>query len=519
MVQTIETVNRHPSRAPLEMARLRYPAEPSRLAMAVVSVASALVVFVAWLAVSDLSLLFAGGIALVVGGFFIWVAWQFGRVHLLGDAILVSAETFPEVQNAVDEVRAALQYDRRVDIFVIPNLSPRIQLKSYFGIRALLIEGGAIADMTTPASRSQLLFLLGTYFGAFKAKHDRSAVVELTLDSAGIRRLLAPFVAPWLRTTVYTGDQIAYACSGDFGASISAVHRVLVGRELSPQLAAAGLILQADRVSKSWVLRVAEMLRPEPHATNRFLNLVRFAQQVDPESVLAFRATLSPEINGKLDEALERMSRAGRRNAGVALVTVGVIVLSAMLLFVPLRAVVGGSQADGDPVPIETAVPETPAVPEDPEPVAPEPTAAQVLAATVPATVGETCTDLTPPAPELSDGLLAAIECDGPADPGVDVIQLYAYDSHNSVLSAGATATVGLSESSCVDQGWNLWTDGNGDIGGVLGCYYSEDGATVAAWTNYASDVLVVAWDENVEMSVDDIYVWWQYAAPALALN
>ena len=316
MLQTIETAATQPSRAPLEMERLRYPAEPSRLAMAVVCVACALVVFVVWLAVSNFALLVFGGIGLVIAGFSIWALWQFSRVHLLGDAVLVNSQTFPEVQSAVDEIRATLQYDRRVDIFVIPNLSPRIQLRSYFGIRALLIEGGAIADMTSPASRPQLLFLLGTYFGAFKAKHDRSAIVELVLDSAGIRTILAPFVAPWLRTTVYTGDQIAYACSRDFGASLSAVYRVLVGRELTPQLAASGLILQAERVSKSSVLRMAETLRPEPHATNRFLNLVRFAQQVDPESVLAFRAELSPEVNGVLDEALARMTRAGRRNAG-----------------------------------------------------------------------------------------------------------------------------------------------------------------------------------------------------------
>ena len=205
MLQTIETAATQPSRAPLEMARLRYPAEPSRLAMAVVCVACALVVFVVWLALINFSLLVFGGFALVIAGFSIWALWQFSRVHLLGDAVLVNSQTFPEVQSAVDEIRATLQYDRRVDIFVIPNLSPRIQLRSYFGIRALLIEGGAIADMTTPASRPQLLFLLGTYFGAFKAKHDRSAIVELVLDSAGIRTILAPFVAPWLRTTVYTG--------------------------------------------------------------------------------------------------------------------------------------------------------------------------------------------------------------------------------------------------------------------------------------------------------------------------
>jgi hypothetical protein len=332
------------SAAPLDLESLRYPTEPSRLAMAVVCVACALAVVVVWLVVIDLPSLIFGVVGLVIVGFLLWAALQLGRLRLLGDAVLVSAETFPDIQSAVDEVRAMLQYERRVDIFVVPNLSPRIQLTSYFGVRALLFEGGAIADITATASRPQLLFLLGTYFGTFKAKHDRWPVTELVLDNAGIRTILAPFVAPWLRTTVYTGDQIAYACSRDFRVSLAAVYRVLVGRELSPQLAVSGLILQAARVSRSPVLRVAEMFRPAPHATNRFLNLVRFAQQVDPDSVLAFRGELSHDVNRVLDEALARFARDGRRNFGAALVTVGAVIIGTILVFVGFQAMPSGFQ-------------------------------------------------------------------------------------------------------------------------------------------------------------------------------
>ena len=521
MLQTIETAATHSPGAPLEMQRLRYPAEPSRLAMAVVCVACALVVFVVWVAVIDFTLLVFGGIGLVIFGFTIWALWQFSRVHLLGDAVLVNSQTFPEVQSAVDEIRATLQYDRRVDIFVIPNLSPRIQLRSYFGIRALLIEGGAIADMTSPASRPQLLFLLGTYFGAFKAKHDRSAIVELVLDSAGIRTILAPFVAPWLRTTVYTGDQIAYACSRDFGASLSAVHRVLVGRELTPQLAASGLILQAGRVSRSSVLRMAEMLRPEPYATNRFLNLVRFAQQVDPESVLAFRAGLAPEINGELDEALARMTRAGRRKTAVALVTAGAVVLSTLLLSLPVLASTQASPPD-PPVPTEAPVPpvptEAPVPPEPTEaPVPPEPTAAEALADVVPVTVGVGCTELATPAPQISGGLDAAIGCSGPAQGGIDVIELYSYDSPESYGSAVVAVLQGVEQGSCPQGGWNQWTDGNGVEHGVLACYYGEAGEAIAVWTHDRDGVVVVASD--AEMLLDEVYVWWQATVPALGLN
>jgi hypothetical protein len=133
---------------------MRYPAEPSRLAMAAVCVACALAVVVLWLARIDLPYLIAGVLAFVIAGISIWLILQFRRLRLLGDAVLVSAETFPNVQSAVDEVRARLQCDRRVDIFVVPNLSPRIQLTSYFGVRPLQFEGGAIADITEPALQS-----------------------------------------------------------------------------------------------------------------------------------------------------------------------------------------------------------------------------------------------------------------------------------------------------------------------------------------------------------------------------
>jgi len=170
----------------------------------------------------------------------------------------------------------------------VPKLTTPAELTSYFGVRVLLLEGGAVADITALAKRPQLLFLLGTFFGALKAKHDRWAVVEFLIENAGLRKILAPFVGPWLRATVYTGDRIAYACSRDLGTSLDAVFRTLVGKELSPQLQTAGLIKQAQRVRNSLILRFSQLFRSVPHATNRFLHLLRFAQQVQPDSVAAF---------------------------------------------------------------------------------------------------------------------------------------------------------------------------------------------------------------------------------------
>ena len=80
MVDTREATQL-PSTAPLDLERLRYPAEPSRLAMAVVCVACALTVVVVWLVIIDLSSLILGVAVLVIAGVLLWAALQLGRLR------------------------------------------------------------------------------------------------------------------------------------------------------------------------------------------------------------------------------------------------------------------------------------------------------------------------------------------------------------------------------------------------------------------------------------------------------
>jgi hypothetical protein len=169
MLDTTGVQETRPRAEAVDIRVLRYPTEPHRLALAVVAIGCAVVLVVAIMVAVDAGAVIYGTLGLVIGLAMLWAILQFYRIRRLGDAVLVNSETFPGVQGVVDEIRARLQYRDRVDIFVVPNLSPRIQLESYFGVRALLIEGGAIADLADSNGRPQLLFLLGSYFGMFKA--------------------------------------------------------------------------------------------------------------------------------------------------------------------------------------------------------------------------------------------------------------------------------------------------------------------------------------------------------------
>jgi hypothetical protein len=504
--------------APIDVRALRYPTEPSRFVLAAVCTLSGLAVVIVWMAQLDLAQLLGLVTALAISLLLVWVALQIHRVRILGDAALVTSQTFPDFQQAIDEVRDRLDYHRRVDIFVLPKLAPPVQLTSYFGVRVLKVEGGAIADITVPAKRPQLLFLLGTYFGALKAKHARWAVVEILIDHFGLRKILAPLVGPWLRATVYTGDQIAYACSRDLGTSLDAVFRALVGRELSPQLEAAGLIKQAERVRESVILRLAQLFRPVPHSTNRFLTLLRFAQRVQPESVATFRASLPEAATTSLDVALERAARDERRRVGAAVVTCVAGLLGGLMIYAgfTVGSTLRDSPNNGDDVvaPPPVVLPTTSS---EPPTTLPEttPTPADVLIDAVPASLGGSCDEIGSPPTELFD-LGAAVTCVGPTAADADQVDVYAFESYDGMSAATDFWLGDLASGSCREGLRGTWSD-DGIECGTLACYYIDTGESVAVWTIDDDGILIAATDAS--MGLDELYIWWQQATPTSLLS
>ena len=134
----------------------------------------------------------------------------------------------------------------------------------------------------------------------------------------GLAWTVAPFVFPYYRATVYSGDRIAYACCGDLDVSLQSVYRFLVGKDVAEHIRAEGLTGQALVVRRRILLRFAQLLRPTPHATNRYLNLLAYVRQQTPQEFFAHR----PPIAGAEAEPALRSIGAKRANPGV--VPVGV---------------------------------------------------------------------------------------------------------------------------------------------------------------------------------------------------
>lgn len=325
----------------VDMAELRHPAEPSRFALALVALAAAVAIAVFVLvSLGQIAFVIYMFGAIVIAVLAIWAAVQVWRIRLLGDAVLVSAQTLPEVQEVLDTVRIRLNYTRRVEVFVVDKISrvlsaddAPITLTTFFGVHVIVAEGGALGDLTSEVERHRLTFTLATYVGALKARYTQWwSPLFTAFQMTGLTVFVWPFVYPYYRATVYSGDRIAYVCCGDLDVSLQAVYRALVGKETAPHLRPEGLTGQALTVRRRRLLRFAQLLRSTPHATNRYLELLAFVSQYSPDEYETHRHSLgmsAPEAEPVLAALNQRRVSPNAPVVGIALATM--ILLAGLL--------------------------------------------------------------------------------------------------------------------------------------------------------------------------------------------
>ncbi|RFU21169.1 hypothetical protein D0Z06_12310 [Geodermatophilus marinus] len=496
------------------IALLRHPAEPSRFALALVAlaVAAAVAVFVL-VSLGQATVLLAIVLGIAGAVLLIWVLVQIWRIRLLGDAVLVSERTLPEVQAVVDVVRGRLSYSRRVDLFVVDKISrvlsaddAPISLTTYFGVHVLVAEGDALGDPGDPDEREQLLFTLATYVGALKARYGQWwSPIFTAFQMTGLTVFVAPFVLPYHRATVFSGDRIAYACCGDLEVSLQAVYRALVGTTVAPHLRADGLTAQALQARRRPLLRFAQLLRPTPHATSRYLELLSFVRLWTPAAFAAHR----PPLAGADPEAERVLTALARRRAHPAVVLVGIALAGAALVGGLVLGAVFRDSAVARGI-VEAVEAGEDGGGEGTGGGAPVPTEEELLLALLPPDLRAGC---AAGGADPAAGLVASIECPlGGNRP--DGLTLFAFESAPAMGDAFEAFVGDLPAGDCaIGNARNTWVL-EGVTQGPLGCYESSAGDTTILWGSAANAVLALAQDATWSPSV--MYRWWTTDAPTL---
>ena len=270
----------------VDVRKLQHPYEFSRLLLALSSTVIVFGAIVLWIFIvlPELAVPYLAWVVVVVlvVAVAIWFLVLVHRARLLGSAVLVAPETLPGLAEIIEDVRTSLDYWRRVDVYVAEKASSPVSTWNYLGTRIILLEGGLVADLQEDAKRPQLVFLLGSEFGRLKARQRQFTLVVAWIEGQENLKLLHLFLTPYFRATTYSGDQIGTACCDDIPAAGAMMNRLLVGKDLSPSLAISGVLDQAARVRSRRLPRFAQLAMNEPHLTNRYLNLMAFAERTSP---------------------------------------------------------------------------------------------------------------------------------------------------------------------------------------------------------------------------------------------
>jgi hypothetical protein len=436
----------------------------------------------------------------------VWLSLQIVRSRLLGGAVRVSEATLPELQSVFDEVRARLNYQQHVDVYVMDKVDGGSVMTSYLGTRLILIEGGLVADLLGEEHHAELTYLIGRHIGQLKARHQRLVPILLAISLVDSLKFLQLFVAPYYRATAKSGDQIAAACCGDIRATAGMMNRLLAGKELGPRLAVRGVLDQAAVVRRRWLPRLAQLFMSEPHATNRYLNLLAFFARVAPEEIGTWRASLDEATASRLTAAIEASPnrRAPRRRMSPVLVLLAILVSGGLLALSgwvtfgsagPAANVTGGGNTSA-PRQTSTGGQAT--------------TASQQLLARVPASFAATCKPISVPAADASQGVDAEVACQPGAMGSGGSVQYAHFREPGAMQNAYAGLTRGLPSGNCMSAaGQESYSLGSSSqTAGDLACFVNNTGQHVFLWTDSHLAILSIAASKN--MTFADLNQWWQ---------
>jgi hypothetical protein len=322
---------------------LKHPLQPRRFALALFF---ALILF---------PLIGAGlvaGTVVLIVPLIAFLLWMGGRVlfaRFIGNSILVSELNYPRIHAIGDELKTVIGYKKTVNIFVYEQGNfNAFFMKFFFYRRAVflnseLLEAGVTDD--------ELRWLIGRFIGYLKARRQ-AGFWGWTIRAAEVLLVFTLFLLPYERALVYSGDRIALAViRGDISSAISAMQKLLVGRQLGYSVNPSGLVDQHRLVKGSFFAFFARLFMSFPHMTARYVDLIGFARERYPEQFARFEAE-NPGLPGDLAEltALPHAPAAAGRDPIwgsliAASLLLGLLTLFSVKVLVP-RLQSTGSSAD-----------------------------------------------------------------------------------------------------------------------------------------------------------------------------
>lgn len=235
------------------------------------------------------ALLVAGTIFLIVPliALVIWLGARTFFAHLVGNTVLVSTLNYPRLHGIVEELKVTMEFEKPIFVFVYESSSFNAFLRFIFFRRAIFLNSELLE---TGVSDNEVRWLVGRFIGYLRAR-QQAGVLGWIIRAAQNALIFNLFLLPYERAMVYTGDRLAVAAiEGDLSSAISAMQKLMVGRQLGYSLNPEGIVEQQRKIRGTFFGFLARLMSPFPHVTSRYVDLIVFAKAFYPVQYARFAA-------------------------------------------------------------------------------------------------------------------------------------------------------------------------------------------------------------------------------------
>lgn len=222
----------------------------------------------------------------------IWISGRIMFTQVMGNTVKVSQLNFPRIHAITEEIKRELGYDKPVFVFVYEKGEFNAMMVRFFMRRAVFLNSDVVNKGVTDA---EIRWLIGRFIGYLRARR-RSGPLGALIRFTENFLLFNFWIYPWERAMVYTGDRVALRLiDGDIGSAVSAMNKLMVGRELGYSVNPAGICDQHKEVKGSLFAFLARLASPFPHTTARYCDLIHFSEASFPAQFARF-ASENPEV-------------------------------------------------------------------------------------------------------------------------------------------------------------------------------------------------------------------------------
>lgn len=225
--------------------------------------------------------------------FVLWFGARIAYMHLLGATVRVSEFNFPRIHAIAEDVKNELGWKKPVSVFVYEKGEFNAVMARFFRRRAIFLNSDMI---DRGVSDDEVKWIIARFIGNLRAQR-RSGPVGQLIRLTEHMLIFNLFILPWERAAIYSGDRIALRLiNGDISTAVSAMQKLLVGRDLGYSLNPAGIIDQHRDVKGSLFAFLARIGSTFPHMTARFVDLIAHAKVRYPDQFAVF-VSQNPDIN------------------------------------------------------------------------------------------------------------------------------------------------------------------------------------------------------------------------------